>query len=97
MSKRKKKKKYTNNYSFEVNIEKLIVQRPDLPSLDSGSEKQIEKQNRIIKILTFLLFLSLFFQFGWLQMYIDNWDIIEPVSQLVEWILIIVTLIMKVK
>lgn len=97
MSKRKKEKQYTNNYSFEVKIEKLIVQHPDLPSLDSGSEKQIEAQSGINKILKFLLFLSVSFRFGLLQMYMDNWDVIEPVSQLVEWIIIIVKFIVKTK
>ena len=97
MSNRKEKKKQTNNYSFVFNIEKLIVQHPALPSQDNGSEKQIEKQKGINKILTFLLFLSVFFQSGCLQMYIEKWDKIEPISQLIEWIFKLVELLARIK
>lgn len=99
LSKQKKGKKHSKKKPFDIyiKIENLIVQNPALRSQDSGFEKQIEKQKGINKILGFLLVFVIFFKFGWLQMYVDNWDIIEPVSQLIEWIIIIVKLLMKVK
>lgn len=97
MSKRKKAKKHSKRNPFEIKIRKLIVQHPALRSQDSGFENQIEKQKGINKILYFLLVFVMFFKFSWLQMYMDNWDIIEPVSQLIEWIIIIAKLLIKVK
>ena len=92
MPKRKKKEK-TKNKPFVYKIEKLIVQHPSLPSLDRSVEVKVEKQQKVIKVLTILIITLIVFigyQSSLVQMYMENWDIIEPISQLIEWILTLV-------
>ncbi len=77
-------------------IENLIVQHPSLPSLDKAIDLKVEKQQKVIKILICVIitmFVFMFYQSSLVQMYMDNWDKIEPISQLIEWILMLVMFI----
>ena len=77
-------------------IENLIVQHPSLPSLDKAIDLKVEKQQKVIKILICVIitmFVFMFYQSSLVQMYMDNWDKIEPISQLIEWILMFVMFI----
>lgn len=96
MSKQKKKRRQTNSRPFVNKIENFIVQYPSLPSLDKADEIKVEKQQKVIKILILVIIIMLVFicyHSSVVQMYMANWDIIEPISQLIEWVLILVMFI----
>ena len=64
--------------------------------MDKAIDLKVEKQQKVIKILICVIitmFVFMFYQSSLVQMYMDNWDKIEPISQLIEWILMLVMFI----
>lgn len=96
MSKRKKKGKQTNGKPFVYKIENFIVQHPSMPSLDRSIEIKSDRQQKIIKILIMIIVamtIYMSYHSRLVQMYMENWELIEPISQLIEWILMLVLFI----
>ena len=96
MTKRRKKGKQVSNKPFVFKVEQLIVLHPIMPSLDESvqmnSDKQQTKSSMQIK---FIIALSLYIMHNssLIQLFLDNWVIIEPLSQLVEWITLFIKLL----
>lgn len=89
LSKRLKKSKNTDKFTL-IFIENYNYAPPRIPSQEDASEKTIKKQKKIIRLLTLFItvtFALIFFQSGLLKLYIENWHLIEPLSQLIEWVI----------